>query len=257
MRRRTTMKIKRFVVIALIVSITSTMLYAQEQEMTKEQWQQQITELTKKSTGLKSTLDALVKEINDLKQQEAQKAEALKQCEDALAQMQKEYEGPLNAQLDKIDGKLNELSGLSNQDLYTRRAELDTVQAWIDAAKQIPLSVIKKYATRINDQQGRLDALKKSLEQIIASGQAMPTYKVGTWAKDRDCLWNIAKKPKIYDNPFLWPKIWQGNRDQIKNPDVIHPGQVLKIPPKADLTKEEKAALRKYWSNKNAAPANP
>ncbi|HOV98618.1 MAG TPA: LysM peptidoglycan-binding domain-containing protein [Bacteroidota bacterium] len=251
------MKIKRFVAFALMVSMISTMLYAQEQEMTKEQWQKAITELTTKRTDLKNKLDGLVKEISDLKQQEAQKVEALKQCQDALAQLQKDYEGPLNAQLDKIDAKLNELSGLSNQDLYVRRAELDTVQAWINAAKQNPLSVVKKYAARINDQQGRLDALKKSLEQIIASGQAMPTYKVGTWAKDRDCLWNIAKKPKIYNNPFLWPKIWQGNRDQIKNPDIIHPGQVLKIPPKADLTKEEKAALRKYWSNKNAAPANP
>ena len=68
--------------------------------------------------------------------------------------------------------------------------------------------------------------------------------------------WNIAKKPKIYDNPFLWPKIWQGNRDQIKNPDIIHPGQKLKIPPKADLTKSERTALRSYWAKKQAkAPA--
>ena len=79
------------------------------------------------------------------------------------------------------------------------------------------------------------------------------TYTVGTWAKDRDCLWNIAKKPKIYDNAFLWPKIWQGNKDKIKNPDVIKKGQVLSIPPKEDLTKAEKAAARSYWSKKNAA----
>ena len=78
----------------------------------------------------------------------------------------------------------------------------------------------------------------------------MMTYTVGTWARDRDCLWNIAKKPKIYANPFLWPKIWQGNRDQIKNPDLIYPGQKLKIPPKADLTKEEKSAERSYWRKK-------
>ena len=82
------------------------------------------------------------------------------------------------------------------------------------------------------------------------------TYTVGTWAKDRDCLWNIAKKPKIYDNAFLWPKIWQGNKDKIKNPDVIKKGQVLSIPAKGDLTKEEKAASRSYWSKKSA-PAEP
>lgn len=248
---------KKIIVVALMMSVMAGMLFAQE-EMTKEQWQQLVTELTAKRTDLKNKLDALVKEINDLKQQEAQRAEALKQCQDALAQMSAPYEGEMNALLDKIDASLNELSGLSNQDLYARRAELDSVQAWITTAQQNPLSGMKKYAGRIAEQQGRLDALKKSLEQIIASGEAMPTYKVGTWAKDRDCLWNIAKKPKIYNNPFLWPKIWQGNRDQIKNPDIIHPGQVLKIPPKADLTKEEKAALRRYWAKKNAAtPANP
>ena len=44
-------------------------------------------------------------------------------------------------------------------------------------------------------------------------------------------------------------------RDQIKNPDVIQPGQKLKIPPKADLTKDEKAAVRSYWSKKQQAAA--
>lgn len=247
---------KKVMIVFVMIGFLGSLAVAQE-ELTKEQWQNLITELTTKRTDLKNKLDALVKEINDLKQQEAQRAEALKQCQDELAALQAGYEEPMNALLDKIDARLNELSSISNQDLYSRRKELDTVQAWIDQARQNPLSSTKKFAARIDEQQSRLDALKKSLEQFIASGQAMQTYKVGTWAKDRDCLWNIAKKPKIYDNPFLWPKIWQGNRDQIKNPDIIHPGQVLKIPPKAELTKEEKAALRRYWENKKAAPANP
>ena len=73
------------------------------------------------------------------------------------------------------------------------------------------------------------------------------------WARDRDCLWNIAKKPKIYDNAFLWPKIWQGNRDMVKNPDVIQPGWKLKIPAKADLTREERSALKSYWTKKQSS----
>jgi hypothetical protein len=66
-------------------------------------------------------------------------------------------------------------------------------------------------------------------------------------------LWNIARKPTIYDNAFHWPKIWQANRDQIKNPDIIYPGQNLKIPPKAELTAEEKFAARRYGLNRRAA----
>jgi hypothetical protein len=248
----------RLSLIAILVGTITCLSYTQE-KMSKEDWQEEITKLTAKSTELKGKLDSLQKEVGELQKQEAEKTMALKQCSDELATMQGQQEAPFLAKLDAIDARLNELSRLSNQDLWARRAELDSVQKWINIAGKDPISVIQKYQDRLKDQQSRLDGLKKTLEQIIASGEIMPTYTVGTWARNRDCLWNIAKKPKIYDNPFLWPKIWQGNRDQIKNPDVIHPGQKLKIPPKADLTKEENRALRSYWSKKRekAAAVNP
>ena len=248
----------RLSLIVILVGAVTCLSFTQE-KMSKEDWQEAITKLTAKSTELKSKLDSLQKEVTDLHAQEATKVQALKQCSDELAAMQGQQEAPFVAKLDAIDARLNELSKLSNQDLWARRAELDSVQKWINIAGQDPLSVIQKYQDRLKDQQSRLDGLKKTLEQIIASGEIMPTYTVGTWARNRDCLWNIAKKPKIYDNPFLWPKIWQGNRDQIKNPDVIHPGQKLKIPPKAGLTKEENRALRSYWSKRRekAAAVNP
>jgi Uncharacterized protein containing LysM domain len=248
----------RLSLIAILVGAVTCLSFAQE-KMSKEDWQEAITKLTAKSTELKSKLDGLQKEVTDLQAQEATKVQALKQCSDELSALQGQQEAPFVARLDAIDARLNELSRLSNQDLWARRAELDSVQKWINLAGKDPISVIQKYQDRLKDQQSRLDGLKKTLEQIIASGEIMPTYTVGTWARDRDCLWNIAKKPKIYDNPFLWPKIWQGNRDQIKNPDVIHPGQKLKIPPKAGLTKEENRALRSYWSKKRekAAAVNP
>jgi nucleoid-associated protein YgaU len=248
----------RLSLIAILVGAFTCISFTQDQ-MAKEEWQKQITELTAKSTELKGKLDGLQKEVEELQKQEAAKTQALKQCSDELSAIIGQLEPPFLAKLDAIDARLNELSRLSNQDLWARRAELDSVQKWINVAGKDPLSVIQKYQDRLKDQQSRLDGLKKTLEQIIASGEIMPTYTVGTWARNRDCLWNIAKKPKIYDNPFLWPKIWQGNRDQIKNPDVIHPGQKLKIPPKAGLTKEENRALRSYWSKRRekAAAVNP
>jgi nucleoid-associated protein YgaU len=247
--------------LSLITVLVSAFVFTSftQEKMTKEEWQKQITELTSQSTNLKIKLDGLQKEVTDLHAQESAKAQALKLCSDELSAIQGQQEVPFSASLDAIDARLNELSRLSNQDLWVRRAELDSVQKWINIAGKDPSSVIQKYQDRLKDQQSRLDGLKKTLEQVVASGEIMPTYTVGTWTRDRDCLWNIAKKPKIYDNPFLWPKIWQGNRDQIKNPDVIHPGQKLKIPPKADLTKEENRALRSYWSKKRekTAAVNP
>ena len=46
--------------------------------------------------------------------------------------------------------------------------------------------------------------------------------------KKGDSLWKIAGK--VYHNSLKWPKIYRANKDKIKNPNRIHPGQVLIIP---------------------------
>ena len=42
-----------------------------------------------------------------------------------------------------------------------------------------------------------------------------------------DCLWNIAKK--FYGNGSQYTKIYNANKDKIKSPNLIYPGQVLTI----------------------------
>lgn len=43
-----------------------------------------------------------------------------------------------------------------------------------------------------------------------------------------DTLWDISKR--FLKNPFKWPKIWKIN-PYIKNPDLIYPGNMVKITP--------------------------
>lgn len=43
-----------------------------------------------------------------------------------------------------------------------------------------------------------------------------------------ETLSKIAKH--YYGNANAWSKIFDANKDKLKNPDLIHPGQVLKIP---------------------------
>ena len=45
-----------------------------------------------------------------------------------------------------------------------------------------------------------------------------------------DSLWRIAKYKDIYNDPFLWPVIYEANKDIIKNPKLLYPGQELGIP---------------------------
>lgn len=42
---------------------------------------------------------------------------------------------------------------------------------------------------------------------------------------------SLSKIAKNYPG-LTWQKIFEANKDQIKNPDLIHPGQKLKIPSK-------------------------
>lgn len=46
--------------------------------------------------------------------------------------------------------------------------------------------------------------------------------------KSGDSLSKIAKQ--FYGNASDWQKIYAANKDQIKNPDLIQPGQKIKIP---------------------------
>lgn len=45
-----------------------------------------------------------------------------------------------------------------------------------------------------------------------------------------EVLWGIAARKDVYADPLLWPIIYKANRDQIKDPRRIYPGQVLSIP---------------------------
>ena len=67
-------------------------------------------------------------------------------------------------------------------------------------------------------------AVKEEKKRETSSKPTAKTYTV----KKGDCLWNIAKKQ--YGNGAQYTKIYNANKDKIKNPNLIYPGQVLTIP---------------------------
>ena len=75
------------------------------------------------------------------------------------------------------------------------------------------------------DEYSRLDPDMRSGDvvlsvEVAAGGEEFYTVRPG------DSLSKIATKYK----GVTWQKIFEANRDQIKNPDLIHPGQKLRIP---------------------------
>lgn len=69
---------------------------------------------------------------------------------------------------------------------------------------------------------------KKATSKPAAAPKTNPKNK-GTYVVKRgDTLWAIAKK--YYGNGAQYPKIYNANRNIIKNPNLIYPGQKLVIP---------------------------
>lgn len=67
-----------------------------------------------------------------------------------------------------------------------------------------------------------------------------------------DNLWDISGKPSVYADPYQWPLIYKANSDQIKDADLIYPGQVLTVdtaPSSSDVSAAiQHARTRGSWS---------
>jgi LysM repeat protein len=72
--------------------------------------------------------------------------------------------------------------------------------------------------------------------------------------KKGDSLWTIAKYKDIYGDDFLWPIIYKANKEQIKNPNMIYPGQKLKIPRDGFSMDDIKKSRKKAGAKKPYTP---
>ena len=67
-------------------------------------------------------------------------------------------------------------------------------------------------------------------------GTAAPlpaSYTVRSWIYYKDCLWNIAARPWVYNDPEKWRVLYNANKSKLpdpNNPDLLEPGIVLDIP---------------------------
>ena len=210
----------------LLLTVAS---FAQEEEMTEEQWQSEMTTLQNKQAALTSEVAALKADIDNLKAMDLQDPE---ECIDELYQMV----GATRSDVDNFRKATNELEGK----IKRKEGPKADRQTDLNALKSNKISALPEFFNKVhNTMQSELDAWVEAPKEI--------NYEV----VKGDCLWNIAKKKEHYGNGFAWPVIYKANRDQIKNPDLIYPKQTFKIP---NLTDEEKAKYEKLRKNYKPAP---
>jgi len=77
------------------------------------------------------------------------------------------------------------------------------------------------------------DQVIEALADVSAQLPWPKYYTVRLIPAKRDCLWNIAQYPFIYNNPFKWTILYEANKKTFRdpnNPNLIFPGQILEIP---------------------------
>jgi nucleoid-associated protein YgaU len=70
----------------------------------------------------------------------------------------------------------------------------------------------------------------KSLGPNAKPAGSSPALGFGYEVQKGDTLSKIAKR--VYGDASRWNEIWEANKAQIPNPDLIHPGQQLSMPPR-------------------------
>lgn len=243
----------------LMMLVVSTMIFGcaapkrdytnvPDQELYKDEAIIRIQQFQANVQELSNRLSMLEQDVQRLKGDLAETNAKIKDCNDQLYALIGATDADIEAfrqRLGVLEGKIRQMQRLSNDELADRRDEVAALEDELNQLRMIKISVLPEFYDRIIKAGRDIKGLYR--EKKIRS------YTVRSWSENRDCLWNISANSDIYGDPFQWPKIWQGNTDQIKNPDIIHPGQVLTIPPPGPKTPDEIKAERRYWRNKRAA----
>ena len=205
----------------------------QMEEMDEEEWQRQMDELNAEKTSLQSRLTALNSEIDGLKTSLAEKQNNAKICEAALYAAvgnTKEGVADYRKKFEETEKKINGKVGTP-----------------ADARKMYFDEISKDKAQCLPEFRDRMASMRKKL----ADWEGMKTPEACYTVVKGDCLWKISKMK--YGSPYYWPAIWDANKNgvanadalrnsrhkRVTNPNLIYPGQCLKIPTLTDAQKKE------------------
>lgn len=226
------MKLAKYLIGVLsLVLLLSLSSFAQEEEMSQEEWEAEMTRTIEKKEALTSEIEALNTDMDNLNATLAGLQDP-EECIDELYAIV----GATRQDVDNFRKAVNELDG------KIRRKEGPKAdrQADLDALKMNKISALPEFFNKVHNQ------MQQALDNWIEKPDVI-SYTVVRG----DHLWGIAKKKDHYGNPFAWPVIYKANREQIKDPDLIYPNQVFKVPP---LSQEEKSKYEKLRSNYKPAP---
>jgi len=210
--------------LALSVSLLlgATISMAQE-KMTMDEYNAQLAEWQKREADAKAAADVCQSDVEKLKGEiETTQAESEKVWGEILAALGTDQAGvdAFRAQLKDLEAQVDGLLALSPEELFKKRDELNGIIAKLDEAKMSKIAALTEMQNLIATIEGKITRAQNKMPKAVYD-----EYNVVVG----DYLWKISGKEDIYADPIKWMRIYSYNKDQIKNPDLIYPAQVLKI----------------------------
>ncbi|MBL0331615.1 MAG: LysM peptidoglycan-binding domain-containing protein [Chlorobiota bacterium] len=238
-----------------IYILASNLIFSQEniektdELLTQKEAEIRIKQKTSEVSSLQGTLDNLKSTIQT-KNDELLKLSDMKICNEDMMKLLGIREFDLmnfKDKFGKIENRVKEFAKMQPDELKKYKSEIELTKKEYEILKSEKSSLMPDVYDRVFDLSFTLSSLNDKVGKMVS------TYTVGSWSKDRDCLWTIAAKDQTYSDPLMWPKIWQANIDKIRNPDVLKEGTELNIPDKSPKTNDELRAERLYWRKKKVA----
>ena len=237
----------RHLIIIIVFFCSASVLYAQ-QEIDEDQFEALKDKMAGSVIELMIKLDSLNSDIARLKQ--------MSRSNDSIIE---NYERDLYALVDTDENGVNDF-----------RRKFEETEKRISSKTGTPSDARRSFFNEIANSkirclpefQERYVSVKRQLEDWEGMITTAPTETGNTYTVVKgDYLWKISVMK--YNSPYYWPIIWEANKNGVVNkeqlldplhrviinPDLIYPGQVLKIPSlnNSDLKKEDlKERIKKF-----------
>jgi len=195
---------------------------AQEVKMTGDEYKAKLAEYTDREAKAQDDIVTLDASIASLKEQIAAIQTAIDGVNQEILALVDASEAEVRAfgqRLDRLLRQLQGLDALAPEELQRRRGELKAAAMDLADLKTSKIAALP-------EMQDKIARAEKLLGDLMMRAPDQITYEV----EKGDHLWGIASKPETYEDPYMWPRIYRANRDQINDPDLIYPQQTLTVP---------------------------
>lgn len=217
---------KKVIIFTLALSISlllgASLSIAQE-KISMDEYKAQLADWQNREAAAKGAGDTCGSDVEKLKGEiEAAQAEKEKVWNEILTQINADQAGVDNfrANLKDLEAQVDGLLALTPEELFKKRDELNAAAEKLDEVKKEKIAALTEMQNIIAAIEGKITQAKNKMPKAVYD-----EYNVVVG----DYLWKISGKEEIYNDPIQWMRIYSYNKEQIKDPDLIYPAQVLKI----------------------------